>query len=97
MYLNKSSTIEKSYVIRPYEVLKVSDTISEIPQDLALNNTFMNQLTNLQLLSIEGVATRFLMLDHALAGMELSEKTVYLEERKQFVLETITTTILAKE
>lgn len=85
--MNRNQTIERNYQLAPYEMLKVIDTISGIPEELVLNKQFVNALAYLQLVSIESVAIRYNALLGKLDTLKTVEKIEFLEKEKQ---ETIT-------
>lgn len=50
---NRSVSVTRTYSLGNYKNIKFSDTISDIPEDLAIDHETMNVLRFLQLVSIE--------------------------------------------
>lgn len=51
--INRSVSVTRTYSLGNYKNIKFSDTISDIPEDLATNHEVMSVLKFLQLVSIE--------------------------------------------
>lgn len=51
--VSRSISVTRTYSLGNYKNIKFSDTISDIPEDLAINHEVMNVLKFLQLVSIE--------------------------------------------
>ena len=51
--MDRSISVTRTYSLGNYKNIKFSDTISEIPEDLAINHEVMGVLRFLQMVSIE--------------------------------------------
>lgn len=51
--MDRSISVTRTYSLGNYKNIKFSDTISEVPKDLAINQEVMGVLRYLQLVSIE--------------------------------------------
>lgn len=51
--MDRSISVERLYSLGNYKNIKFSDTISEIPEELATNQEVMNVLRFLQMVSVE--------------------------------------------
>ncbi len=74
--MNRSVGIERVFSLGNYNMLRVSDTINDIPDELLLDEQFILDLRTLQLLEIEKIFIKYSQLHDK--AENLSEKD-YLE------------------
>lgn len=60
--MNKTISIERIFALAQYENLKVTDTITDIPEEVALNQEAMKCLRNLQLIDMESAYLNYIKL-----------------------------------
>ena len=60
--MNKTISVERIFALAQYENLKVTDTITDIPDEVALNQNAMQLLRNLQLIDMEGTYLHYVHL-----------------------------------
>ena len=70
--MNRSIGIERTFVLGQYKNLKVSDFISGISEEVALNPELMGHLRMLQLIQVDRVYLKYLQKSLTLGDVDIS-------------------------
>ena len=71
--MNKSVGIERVYSLGNYNMLRISDTISDIPDELMLDEKFIFDLRMLQLLQAEKTFVKYSQVSEKMSGISEEE------------------------
>lgn len=71
--MERAIGLERTYSLGDYKSLKVSDFINDIPEELAVNEEFMNDLRSLQILGAERLYYAYAELSDNLSGLDGSQ------------------------
>lgn len=82
--MKRTLTTTRIFALGNYQNIQLTDTIEDIPEELALNHEFIETLSKLQLLRIESQFTTYSMLREKTRGIQTLEEVSFLleEERK---------------
>lgn len=87
--MNRTSAIERLYFLGDFKNIKITDTISEIPEEVFLNKEAMDSIVNLQLISTEHTYTTYLKLINALPKTDYDTIEKLLNEAKSRTFEQL--------
>ena len=81
--MNRSIGMERVYSLGDYKSLRVSDYANEIPEELALNDEFINSFKALQLVSADKLYYSYALMAGELSELESDQARVdYLDEKE---------------
>ena len=95
--MNRSISLERIYNLGNYQNIQFSDTINNIPEDLALDSEFIRKLRYLQFLETETAYRRYIRLGEKLHSVPIEESIPLLETEKLNLLEEIKSYFTTKE
>jgi len=72
--MNKTSTIERIYALGNYQNIKITDTITEIPDTVLEDNLLMDGIISLQLVNTELTYRRYLSMLESLPEGTTNDK-----------------------
>ena len=87
--MNRNLTAERLYSIRQYENIKLTDTIEDLPDEIALDPGWVNDLRYLQFVELELSYRRYLDLIKNLNSLDLDNSLAFLEQEKTNTIDTI--------
>jgi hypothetical protein len=77
--MERSIGLERTYSLGDYKNLKISDFVSDLPEELVLNDEFITSFRSLQLVNFEKLYYEYALLGEEVSGLEtLQEKVDYL-------------------
>lgn len=95
--MNRSLTAERTYQVNNFEPVRLSDSINDLPDELALNNDLINKIRYLQFLNIEMNYREYLIIVKKANSLPIEEAMAFLEQEKATTLEDIKSIIFHKE
>lgn len=93
--MNRSISMERIYTLGQYKNLKLTDTISDIPEGIAFNAESLALLRQLQMISLDSVYLRYLQEsltfeeDYRKNPQKLEEHLASLQDAKVTTLENL--------
>jgi len=87
--LERSVSTERVFKLSEFNTLRVSESLSEIPDRLLEKEDFISQVKLLQLLELERTYRRYLILKGQLDQMDLEESLALLDANRNSTMEKI--------
>lgn len=89
--MNRSVTTKRLYATGQYQNITIEDSISDVPENLALDRGFMNLLRALQLVEMEYAYKKYIKLMERTQSLPIDEALTELETIKINTLDDIKT------
>lgn len=89
--MNRSVTTKRLYATGQYQNITIEDSISDVPEHLALDRGFMNLLRALQLVEMEYAYKKYIKLMERTQSLPIDEALTDLETIKINTLDEIKT------
>lgn len=94
--MKRTVGVERSFFISDYNVIKPMEILTDIPEELATDETFINKVRFIQLLNLELTFKKYLILKEKLDQLSPKEALLYLEDLKAKAMDELNQ-ILNKE
>ena len=78
--MDRSIGMERTFVLGQYKNIKLSDYISNIPEDILGNNDAMNALRLLQILHVDSTYMKYLKKSVTMRGIDYHNNPQLIEE-----------------
>jgi hypothetical protein len=89
--MDRSITTKRLYATGQYQNITIEDTISDVPEEFALDRKFMNLLRALQLVEMEFTYNKYIKLMEKTKSLPIDEALSELETIKINTLDDIKT------
>jgi predicted ribosome quality control (RQC) complex YloA/Tae2 family protein len=94
--MNRTVGVERTFSIGDFNFIKPQEYLTEIPEELASNSTFINKVRFIQLLNLELTYKKYLVLRAGIDKLSPEDAIAKLEELKANALDELNQ-ILNKE
>ncbi len=87
--MNRTVGVERSYFISDYNIIKPVEYMNDIPENLASNGSFINRVRFIQLLDLELIFKKYLVLKSRVDQLSPDDAIAYLEELKSNAMDEL--------
>ena len=87
--MNRTVGVERSYFISDFNIIKPMEYMNDIPENLASNGSFINKVRFIQLLDLELIWKKYLVLKGRVDQLSPEDAIAYLEELKSNAMDEL--------